>query len=140
MPIDQANQLAALHACVFDGIFRWSPEAFDQALGDPRCFVVSDDENSVGFALGRIAADEVELLTLIVAPEHRRTGLGRSLLAQFEDEALVRGAEAAFLEVAQDNIAARELYENAGWRSVGKRPAYYGGVDAIVMRKPLTSL
>lgn len=135
-----AERLAALHADAFEGASRWSRDAFATALADPRCYFVSPSPPAMGFALGRVAADEVELLTLVVAPTDRRKGIGRNMLAQFEDAAIERGAAFAFLEVAADNAAARMLYEQAGWRSVGTRPAYYAGRDAILMRKDLGAI
>ena len=54
------------------------------------------------------------------------------------------GAESMFLEVAVDNAGAIGLYESAGFRVVGTRPAYYervgaARVDATVMRRELNS-
>jgi ribosomal-protein-alanine N-acetyltransferase len=45
-----------------------------------------------------------------------------------------------FLEVAADNTAARALYAAAGYQQVGQRRGYYaGGIDALVLARPLTS-
>jgi ribosomal-protein-alanine N-acetyltransferase len=54
-------------------------------------------------------------------------------------EATGRGAREAFLEVREDNVAARRLYETEGFAQVGRRRGYYdaGRVDAVVMRKEL---
>ncbi len=81
-------------------------------------------------------------MTLAVAAAARRRGLGRRLLARFEAAAAARGAEAAFLEVAEDNAPARALYLAAGWVEAGRRRRYYArgdgtAADAIVMRKAL---
>jgi ribosomal-protein-alanine N-acetyltransferase len=129
------ERLAALHASAFDGAARWSAAAFRAAAANPICFLI--DEGETGFALGRSVADEAELLTLVVAGDARRRGVGATLLAAFESEARRRGAEAAFLEVAADNAPARRLYERAGWRVAGQRSGYYDGTDAIAMRKRL---
>ena len=99
-------------------------------------------QNLEGFALGRLILDEVELLTLVVAPEQQGRGLGKTLLNRFETEALCRGASTAFLEVAATNAPALALYGTAGWAETGRRPAYYTAgaspVDAILMSKALT--
>ncbi|WP_298436561.1 GNAT family N-acetyltransferase [uncultured Jannaschia sp.] len=129
------DQMAALHAACFHGPARWSDAAFAAAVSDPLCFVLAERET--GFLLGRTVADEAELLTLAVDPDHRRAGLGQSLLARFEDTARTRGADAAFLEVAADNAPARALYDGAGWQLAGQRTGYYGGVDALTLRKTL---
>ena len=122
--------LAALHATAFDGAARWSAEAFAETLAAPEAFAVT---RTSGFAIGRVVLDEAELLTLLVAPQHRRQGHARALLADFAGTARDRGARMAFLEVAADNDAARALYEAAGWRVSGRRRGYYGGTDALIL-------
>ena len=42
-----------------------------------------------------------------------------------------------FLEVASNNIPAQKLYESMGFKTVGLRPKYYDGVDAILMSKDI---
>ncbi|MFC7703838.1 ribosomal protein S18-alanine N-acetyltransferase [Plastorhodobacter daqingensis] len=133
------DALAGLHARCFTLPRPWSRTEFADLLTSPHVFLLSKNE---GFALGRAIAGEAELLTIAVAPEKRRTGLGRSLLQQFEAAALARGAEALFLEVACDNLAALQLYATAGFAQTGRRRGYYRtpeGVctDAIVMGKSL---
>ena len=73
-----------------------------------------------------------------VSPTRRRRGLGGTLLARV----LARAAAAVFLEVAEDNRAARALYRGAGLRLVGRRAGYYrrrGGpaATALVLRLEL---
>ena len=131
------HKLAALHADAFDGPARWSSEAFAEALSDPKCFFAPTGGDPAGFALGRIVVDEAELLTLVVARAGRRRGLGRHLLERFEAEARLRGGACAHLEVSVANVAARRLYETAGWRAVGRRVGYYEGIDALTFRKRL---
>jgi len=105
---------------------------------EPGGFAVTAQE---GFALGRAVAGEAELITIAVTPDRRRAGAGRALLARFEAEAIQRGAETAFLEVADDNAAALGLYRAAGWRETGRRKGYYaregGTVDALTLAKAL---
>ncbi len=74
-----------------------------------------------GFALYRAVAGEAELLTISVLPEARREGLGAGLLAACEDGARASGAARLFLEVAEGNVAARALYDRAGYRECGRR-------------------
>ena len=128
--------LAALHARCFTGRPRpWSAAEFAELLHTRGAFLL---EEPAGFLLGRALAGEAELLTLAVAPEARRTGLGRALTQAFAARASALHAEAAFLEVAADNVAARTLYRSCGWLEAGLRRRYYGpDVDGIVMRLPL---
>lgn len=99
-------------------------------------------EDSVGFAMGRVILDEVELLTIAVDPQARRQGAGKRLLEAFQSAAMRRGATLAFLEVAAGNNPAQNLYLSAGWQVSGRRKAYYrlenGEMqDAVLMGKRL---
>lgn len=133
-----AADLAALHeAATGTG---WSERAFTGFLADPACFLDADGQS---FALGRVAADEAELLMLATHPEARRQGLARARLAGFESQARARGATRAFLEVAEGNRAARKLYAAAGYAEAGRRKGYYRGADhtredALILARDLT--
>ncbi len=134
--------LARLHAAAFTHPRPWSAQEFAQLLNSPHVFVVGDAR---AFAMGRVIADEVELLTIATDPAHRRQGLGTATLAAFHDTARARGAASAFLEVAADNHAARALYHQAGYAQTGLRKAYYRrpdgqASDAVVMARPLLHL
>ena len=115
--------LARLHAAAFAGTDRpWSAAEFASLLALPGALLLGDAR---AFLLGRLAADEAEVLTLATGTAHRRQGLASALLARFEGEARTRGAARAFLEVAEDNAPARALYAKAGYAEVGRRPRYY---------------
>ncbi len=91
-----------------------------------------------GMVLARVAADEADILTIAVAPDVRRRGLGRALLLAAMAEAGRRGAKSMFLEVGVDNAAAAALYASCGFAQVGRRRGYYAsGGDALVMRAAL---
>lgn len=126
--------MAALHAQAFDGSARWSAESFTAMLDRSDTIIVSGND---GFALGRVMADEAELLTIVVALAQRGQGTARTLLSGFDREARKLGATQAFLEVAADNAPARALYAATGWIQVGLRPGYYNGTDAHLLRKTL---
>jgi ribosomal-protein-alanine N-acetyltransferase len=88
-------------------------------------------------------AGEAELLTVAVAPEARGRGLAQRLVSRFLYQARLRGAEVAFLEVAEDNAPARLVYSRAGFTETGRRRGYYRtsdgrAVDALVMQRVLT--
>lgn len=91
-----------------------------------------------GFVLYRLAGDEAEVLALGVVPARRRRGLGRRLVIGVREDAGRRGAVAVFLEVAEDNAAARALYGDCGFAPVGRRPDYYrrdsGRMAALILR------
>jgi [ribosomal protein S18]-alanine N-acetyltransferase len=119
--------LSALHcACFPDG---WSVAAMDEVLRSPGVYAIlaADGERAAGLALGRRIADEAELLTLGVAPEFRRQGLGAALVRAVA--AVVPRARVLHLEVAADNPPALMLYRLMGFGQVGRRKGYYRRPD-----------
>jgi ribosomal-protein-alanine N-acetyltransferase len=132
--------LAALHARCFTSPPPWGETAFAAFMQDPLAFLLT--EGDAAFLLGRAVAGEAELLTLAVAPESRRRGLGRTLVARFLYQARLRGAETAFLEVAADNAGAQALYAASGFAESGRRRDYYarpdgGRIAAVLMQRAL---
>lgn len=125
---DLAAEFAAIHAEAFAGPHDapWSAAAFADLLTDPGVFAVSRRD---GFILMRAVADEAEILTLAVRPTARRTGEGGRLVREGLVGAAELGAVRVFLEVAEDNAAARALYQKAGFAEAGRRPGYYAGAN-----------
>lgn len=133
-------EMAALHSRCFTTPRPWSAHEISQLLTDPQVFSL---RAPAGFLLGRSVAGEAELLTLAVAPEARRQGLGARLVAAFLAEAIARQSEIAFLEVAEGNDAAIALYVAQGFAPAGRRRAYYrtpegAPVDALVLSRLLS--
>ena len=134
------DALSALHARCFTSPRPWTAAEFAGWLADPLAFLLV--EGDAGFLLGRAVAGEAELLTLAITPEARRRGLGQKLVSRFFYQARLRGAETAFLEVAEDNTPARALYVRAGFVETGRRRGYYArpdgpATDALVMTRLL---
>jgi len=85
-----------------------------------------DSGQAAGFSLHRTIADEAELLLLAVAPNHRRQGIGRTLLDQFMEQAANNGVSRVHLEVREGNPAVI-MYRAAGFSVAGRRRKYYRG-------------
>ena len=96
-------------------------------------------ERIVAFLIYWLVHDEVHILNVAVAPEHRRKGIARILMAECEKRAHQANAALMTLEVRRSNQAALDLYREFDYRAVGVRPNYYvdEGEDAIVMVKEL---
>jgi tRNA threonylcarbamoyladenosine biosynthesis protein TsaB len=142
--LEAAAVLAALHAEAFAGQSTelWSEKSLRELLAMPGALALLalQGEQPVGFILLRLAADEAEIITLAVQPQLRRQGVARRLLTVGLAKVTGRGAQQCFLEVADNNPAARALYAAAGFAEVGRRPGYYrdaagGPRDAILMRR-----
>lgn len=126
------NKLAELHAQCFPHK-PWAAADFAD-LKKSGCDIVASEN---GFIVWRVIADEAELITIGVAPDARQTGIASAMLAIMMGDAKKRGAKKVFLEVAENNTAARALYERNGFTVVGRRPKYYDGVDAIIMARQI---
>lgn len=135
---ETAQRLANLHAQAFDA--PWSVEALTDLLDQAVVFALETDN---GFILIRVVADEAEILTLAVQLQARESGLGRALVETGAAEAARRGAVRLFLEVAEDNTAARALYARTGFVEAGRRAGYYArangsATDALVLARDLS--
>lgn len=118
--------LAGIHRAAFTVPRPWSAAEIAAVLGTAGTFLCAEAE---GFLLGRVVADEAELLTLAVLPGAQRSGVGIRLVASFLAQARARGAATAYLEVAADNAAALGLYARAGFSETGRRKDYYTAPD-----------
>ncbi|MGE4527628.1 MAG: GNAT family N-acetyltransferase, partial [Rhodospirillaceae bacterium] len=129
----------------------WSEVEFRTLLSSPGVFALlaeSEEAGPEGFVLARIAADEMEILTIGVRPERRSAGVGHLLLKHALAAAAEAGAAQAFLEVSVNNHAAVALYTAHEFQITGTRKKYYlefinnreKRVDAHIMSKGLTAL
>jgi ribosomal-protein-alanine N-acetyltransferase len=128
---------ALLHAQCFPHE-PWPADAFIALLSArAEGFALWREGAMIGLILVRPAADEAEILTFAVAPAYRRRGLGARLLLQVMAAMQHESIAKIFLEVAEDNEAARLLYERLGFMVVAQRAGYYHGTDgpqtALVM-------
>jgi [ribosomal protein S18]-alanine N-acetyltransferase len=135
-----AENCARLHRTGF--AYPWSMEDFENLLNSPSVsgsLACLPNAAALGFVLARRAADEAEILTLVVRPDHRRRGLGYDLLKEQLARLASAGTRTVVLEVDEQNVAARTLYERYGFERIGARPAYYRLADgarssALIMR------
>ena len=76
-----------------------------------------------------------QILSVAVAPDRRGRGIGRALVERGLDYLRRRGVPRVKLEVLDDNVPARRLYESLGFRPAGAVP--YGRRHWIIMLKDL---
>ena len=111
----------------------WSADDF-RDLKNSGCEIIMSEN---GFIVYRIAVDECEIITIGVNPEMRRMGIASAMIGIIEKTLKNQNVRKIFLEVASTNEPAKKLYKNLGFKTVGLRPKYYDGVDAILMAKDL---
>lgn len=136
--VEDAAALAALERRCFSD--PWSAEGFRATLETPggAGFVAEEDGALVGYVLTLNAGRVAEVLNVAVAPEHRRRGLARRLVARAVGALEAEGVREMFLEVRESNAGALRLYEDAGFGRIGRRRGYYRrpAEDALVLRRP----
>lgn len=142
--ITDADDLAALHAHAFR--HGWPATEMEALIADPTVTTVVARQGRtpytrrpVGFVMARAAADEAEILTVVVAPQRRGRGIGRQMMDETIRRLYFLRVAALFLEVDESNEPAIGLYRRLGFREVGRRANYYAGgtANALVMRADL---
>nr|WP_312871194.1 GNAT family N-acetyltransferase [Streptomyces lonarensis] len=75
------------------------------------------DGDGLPAAVGRCVVDGrwAGFASIEVAPDRRRRGLARAVMAELARAALAEGASAAYLQVERDNAPAHTLYERLGF-------------------------
>lgn len=92
-----------------------------------RLFVADHNGAVVGFAGIHVSPsfeydrDAAKVSAIVVDERHRRSGVGRALLAAVETEARARGCELVFLTTAERRDDAHEFYRRLGWEETGRR-------------------
>lgn len=124
---DSADELARLHGPLFSPA--WGAASFKQLLDHPgsTTFIARAGEPlaTTGFIVGRLTADEAEILTLGVCQDWQRKGIGQRLVEALGRAARKAEARQLFLEVAADNATALSLYQKLGFQEIGRRKGYY---------------
>ena len=89
----------------------------------------------VGYAGMWRMYDEAHVTTIGVRKDLQHLGYGRILFAALVQAAYDMGAKWVTLEVRTSNDNAMRMYENFGFKVIGRRKGYYtdNGEDAIVM-------
>jgi ribosomal-protein-alanine N-acetyltransferase len=136
--------LALLHANAFP-FEPWDRNSLERLIALPvmRARVIEDAKRAkLGFLLAQVMAGEAEILTLCVAPDARRRGVARALLADLESLARAAKSSRLVLEVAADNGPALRFYDSRGFTTIGRRAGYYrrgdaAPVDAVMLARGL---
>jgi len=113
-----------------------SPEAAQWDVADYMQYdfhVSLSGSRVTGFLVSRpVAEGECELLNLVVAPEFRRQGVARALIAPL----LRTPGRVVYLEVRESNEIAIQFYKSLGFQGVSRRTQYYDSpLEAAIVMK-----
>jgi ribosomal-protein-alanine N-acetyltransferase len=103
--------------------------------------VAEDGETIAGFAIVEFQLERGRrighIITIDVAPEQRRRGVGRLLMDALLGLCREAKADSLRLEVAVDNEAALAFYTGLGFTQTGRIPSFYmKKLDALTMQLP----
>lgn len=142
MRVEDIGEVHALEERIFPT--PWSLESYHfevtrNPASTPWVMEAEDRQGRSGIAayiVPWLLVDELHIANIAVAPQYRRLGLGRRMLTHVLMQAAMDGAKRATLELRASNDAARSLYEEMGFRQVGRRKHYYrdNAEDAILMQ------
>ena len=132
--------LSRLHGQCFPS--PWSADAFEELLAKDTLFASGMwvGQTLVAALLVQCAPGSADVILVMTSPAARRQGFSRALMSLFLGDFLEQPDSTCFLEVAQDNVAALELYKSLNFKICGERKGYYDTPhtcqDAWILRAP----
>ena len=116
------EEMADLHLICMPEYSSWTAKYYEELLKSKNhVFEIS----KTGFGCARLIKNEAEILILIVHPNFQRSGCANFILNNLHTKLLKLKCEKIFLEVAELNFAARQLYMKNNYNLVGRRANYY---------------
>ena len=144
--LDDCQAVADLETQLFAG--RFTPQSLRDMLNKPAFYGAVLP--AVGLAAGSAAAIHAYYLSIITADcadiiaigthsDWQRRGFGRIMLEHLIGVTEQQHVEKILLEVAADNMPARQLYDSCGFVEIGCRKNYYKRgetrCDAVIMAR-----
>ncbi len=143
--IDKTSALSAdvlFELKKLDGLYfptPWNSESWDQVFSasmDRFILVVSSEDCIRGFILfeTNVVDSFAHLLKILITPEFRGLKSGLHLLNEAIRILNERKIQNFFLEVEEENLIARSLYESIGFKIIHKKKHFYSnGANAFIM-------
>ena len=96
--------------------------------------VMTLDNSLIGYVVWEedYSEENGHILNIAITELERHNGYGTRLIQATFDTMVKSGMESCELEVRENNISARRLYEKVGMMAVDKIVEYYGDEDAII--------
>lgn len=115
---------------------QWSERSWQgELLGEGRTILIARGHHPIGVIGLKTVGELADLHRLVVAPGHRRLGLGADLVRAGLLAVRHLGARAVILEVDYANEPAISLYQRVGFEQLSARQNYYGpGQHALIMK------
>lgn len=116
----------------------WSEQSIAYQLTNDCAFffcAVSDEGNVLGYCGSHIVLDECYTDNIAVFPQWQNNGIGKALTQKLIDNAKAKNCAFISLEVRPSNQKAVGLYEQLGFKTVGRRKNFYSSPteDGLIM-------
>ena len=112
--------------------------AFNGVQGVYTAVVALDDGKPAGCGCFKPLSDgSVEMKRIFVAPEARKKGIARGVMARLEEWAAELGYTRAVLETGTSQPEAIGLYESIGYQRIKNYPPYVGVHNSVCYEKRL---
>jgi ribosomal-protein-alanine N-acetyltransferase len=132
-----ADDIPAAHSILVQSpeAAAWSRESLSETMKNGLGWILEVDGAIAGILIGRVAADEFEILNLAVEKAHRRHGVATKLVRAAVEQARTAGARKAYLEVRASNEGGIAFYARLGFCKEGRRAQYYRdpAEDAVLL-------
>lgn len=116
----------------------WTKEQFEEELklacAQIFLYRTQAEKKPLGFVCFRVYQDEAELTNFAVKPQEQNKHFGTKLLDFALKNLLNNGVRKITLEVSAQNLKAKKIYTDFGFKKVSLRKNFYeGGIDAELM-------
>ncbi|MGM0109951.1 ribosomal protein S18-alanine N-acetyltransferase [Enterococcus sp. DIV0187] len=142
--IDQdIKELIALERDVYFGETPWTKSAFLSEVHSPiphlYICMVTRQSTIAGFIGSRLIGNDTHITNIAVATAFQNRGIGKLLIDEVENFAIMNDCETLSLEVRLSNTDAQRLYRRLGFSARNIRKNYYteNNEDALDMIKRL---
>ena len=117
----------------------YSEAVLCEMLKNPNCLALKavEDGDIAGYISGQFVIDEFNVNNVVIKEEYRRRGFAEALMAEVLVRCKQEKVTKLYLEVAQNNEAAKSLYDKLGFKFSYERKKYYGDQNALVLIKSL---
>jgi ribosomal-protein-alanine acetyltransferase len=105
----------------------WKLHLFEAELRNRHaCLLCAETGGGIiGFCDAHIVLDNAHINEICVERENRKKGAATALVGRIIEIAKEGGCKNVTLEVREQNVAARALYEKLGFRIAGRREGFY---------------
>jgi ribosomal-protein-alanine N-acetyltransferase len=111
--------------------FAWNEDDFIRCLRQRNCIgMVAESENTVvGFMIYELHKNRLHVLNFAVDPDHRRLGVGKTMLSKLLGKLSQERRNRIMLEVRETNLEAQLFFKSIGFKAVSVLKDFYDDTD-----------